>query len=617
MNTDVISSQIKSLIFDWFPFLKTVVLEGGSIFGGVIREMWIAGLSHTRKSSYSLEDTIRQHMFYYFQNGGDVDFQVTRKNESIFNLMEGSSARERKKYPNTWRNQSPIPEELLQIQSIVAVASSYEMQSIVRGMNNDAENGMGYGLHHDEPIVKSRIGVNDAFPMRHYKIKALALICPQLGSAMKIDMDMIERISCNAVLNCDFVCNFLELKASSNGESMIEVFPRSINTFTVKDCIDQISKKELYVFDTKNPVKLIYRMCMRIKDGWTLNRNAANLKKTGDIFIRAMIQYGNDSSMKSEDLENKYEMQKEYIHDGGDEIMYIFNTCSHYIRCILINKVNEHVARGNTDFPYTYREFMCIIQTFFIKHGKFYEFKEWSSQIPRWDINSYYRCNMRNLIEYRPDLVPSMFKEFPIKNNGDAIRFMCSLIEFDRKSLFMQFLNMKSGIRTIEVFNSLSDKDKLESSLIGLMFRGSIWSSHVGDVSYLKILCSKKVGLILPDMNSFRNNGIHIQNQSTELLKFLWDEGLITKRHLFPTADKESWRYRDAVNPTTSNLRWILSLANHTRPLVLSQENVRLIRDNFKRDNRIYADESKSLFLLKQMFEIVDLPKDPMDNVFF
>ena len=551
MNKEQIEDTICRLLFQWFPFLEKIVDNGGIIFGGVLREMWYAASTY-KDNSQSLDRYISHHMNAYFKAGGDVDFMTTNH---IFSSASGIDLIDIDFYD--------IAESFKQIETIIEVETRYELNKIVNKINkNELEDHREYGDSSDKYTKKL---LDDVFPSQHFLLSVTTTIIPD--DTIEVSMDMISFNSIkkmnelDEIGNCDFCCNLLMIK-KNDSKPTIMLRMNSSNCKSINNFDKQISSKKLRFFPNQKrlkPTRFLFRLSKRIENGWTIDcKDKVTMKLFVEYLVLSMDDYDIDVYLpKSQKKEN--ELYHQFFREKGTYILEFFRLAEKHMKLYL----NNHSSSNHYSNRISTKSILTFIQDLYVRHGKYFEFKKWSSDIADWSIEEYNSENLCKTVQYQSQLISKMFNECKFRTNKDAIDFLVSLIKYDRKAEFMTYLKMNSFKQTISCFNKLSDDDKLMCPLFREFFCKE-YSDNSDDihlkVEYLQLLINN--GLKLPIYKRTNYNVRRIYCQSTDLIKILWDNGVISKDSLFPKTDNESLYVFDdrPILATLSNLKWLLEI---------------------------------------------------------
>lgn len=223
------------------------------------------------------------------------------------------------------------------------------------------------------------------------------------------------------------------------------------------------------------------------------------------------------------------------------------------------------------------------IQHLAIRHDQFQQFMIWAESIPFWTTHLYSSRNLTFAVQTCPELIETMFKLCPFQTNRDAVSFLCSLMESDRKEIFLRYAKTKFFRQTISLFNRLGDEAKQRCQLWSTFFsypacepRSKFW--------YLEYLFSK-AHLKLPTKLSSRE--VYV-DEKLELLRFLFARRLLSKSHIF--IEKDDWFYARRLKSTGENLQWLLE----EKPFEVTSEDVHRMAEKLFRIDRQFLMLYKS-----------------------
>ena len=622
---DKTSEIIIKLLYEWFPFLEQVVQNGGTVYGGVLREMWLAACLYRPQTSLSFEDTIKHHMLDYFKRGGDVDFTTDIDHFStLFGISLDIDCNEKVVYSGKPSYPTQFSDTINNIKEIKAIETKYDLGSILKRVNRNLKyEKEEYGDDNDSDYYKQKT-FKELFPSRHFIVTTLVEICPNVIISVSMDMITYYRFL-KPENHCDFGCNLLVLKTEAMNPIVTLKFTPA-NCSTIKDFDAQIRSKKILILpdQTVSATKLLYRLVKRLESGWLIDKSD---KITMDLLVKyfvsaiSMGKYSHDDRDIPESQIEEKKMHSEFFMAKGVWILKIFKLCRQEMKEFIVAEIKRYrdnnrdtIKTAKTHYDligYSCEEIMTFIQDLCVRHGHYLEFKEWSKDIQHWDIKLSHSLNLCSTVAYQPELIAQMFKECPFQKNTDAINFMCALIEYDREELLLKYLDMPSGKKTITLFNSLSDDKKCECKLISGFFCSSYsYSSSITEFKprYLQILNDH--GLILPRFEKKRYNDKGIVYQSTELIQILWHFGVIDKSDLFPIyPKKDNWEPDpDCILATGSNIKWLLSVIH-----INKEEIDRMLTMHNKYRKNL---DFEFLFEYKKFCQDHRFEPDPLDNIF-
>ena len=616
-SNEDIEAVIIELTFKWFPFLKRIVQQKGTIFGGFLREMWSAARSYTPYGSLSFRDTICPHMFNYIKNGGDVDFSMEKHAfEKVTRIELYSNSRDTNPiYPDENRSRPyNLPEDVTQIERIESVECGYELESIIKNINSNREYEIReeYGgidviqkeieahqyksdddestrrwknscVHQLQTLLETAT-TETIFPTTHYKLSVRADICSELGGAQLVPVDLITYYrGQEPAPHCDFGCNLLTLCYDNDRFKITPQF-HTTNCTSMIDFDQQVCSRELTVLKTEHPhkpIKIIRRVAIRLQDKWTISTDQI----TKEILVENLCCAINTRGgyHREEDPRTKAMIMHDdeliaFIRAKGPEMFQIFMAIRDELVIYINKEIDESLsrctARGENPLATfrkkpNYRNMMDVIGygvqdllryllTTSIQNGQYTQFVTWSKQVKHW--NPQYYDNLMHTVQYAPQYIPQMFNLCPIKTNGDVLDFITALVEYDREAELLHFLKMPAVKPVINGLNTLSEEERGNKKICSGFFREYISSSYKPFAAkYMPILHAHGVRFPRPEAKK-------VIYSETELLRFLWKQKLINKNDVFPPKDESKKYYEqpDILQPTAANLLWLLEVTKVT-----------------------------------------------------